>query len=51
MKIVSIFWLFFVFSFFLLLYYSNNPFFMIGMLVGVIIGIDVQILEGLKGSG
>lgn len=51
MKLVTVFWLFFVFSFFLLLYYSNNAFFMIGMLVGVIIGIDVQILEGLKGSG
>lgn len=50
MKLITIGWLFFMLSFFILLYYSNNPYMMFGMIVGVIIGIDLQILEQMKGN-
>jgi uncharacterized membrane protein (DUF106 family) len=50
MKVGNILWLFFMLSFILILFYSPSPFMMMGLIIGVILGIDLQILQDLSGD-
>jgi hypothetical protein len=50
MKLANIIWLLFTLSFFLILFYSPSPYMMMGLIIGVILGIDLQILQDLSGD-
>jgi hypothetical protein len=50
MKLANIIWLLFILSFLLILVYSPSPYMMMGLIIGVILGIDLQILQDLSGD-
>jgi hypothetical protein len=49
MRLANIIWLLFTLSFILILFYSPSPFMMLGLIIGLFIGVDLQILEEYKG--